>query len=245
METFLFDAGTLIPACAPTGTVRVADSWRQVDGHVRRLDLHRERFASSVARYAPGLDADALVDAAARKVPDVGEWFPRVRLIDDCLYCDLRPGPPRRPTVKVAVLSPGDPRSNPRVKGPDLGLGGELIAHARTRGVDEVLLRSAEGLLLETAYAALVWWEGDTLCAPHLDLPVLPSVTRRLVEDHAAQLGIEVRHVHATLADLDGRETWLLNAYQGLRLVTDWVGADLIPGPPHRFQAWRKALDET
>ena len=224
--------------------MRVADSWRHVDGRVRRLDLHRERFTRSVALREPALDVAAMVDAAAGVIPAVGEWVPRVRLVGDTLYLDIRRGPCRHPSASVRVLPKGDPRSNPLVKGPDLALAAGLIATARETGADEVLLRSASGRVLEAGHAAVVWWDEDALCVPSAGLPVLPSVTRRLVEERARGLGLEVRRVSAELSDLDGCEAWLLNAYQGLRLVTAWLGEDTItPGVGRRFQSWRAALD--
>lgn len=229
-----------------SGPVRVADSWRIADGRVRRFDAHRDRFASSVAAtgaYGRGA-VEAFMDAAlALAVTTPGCGFPRVRLVGDRLVLDLRPGPPQHEAVAVHVLPPGDPRVSPLVKGPDLASAGDLVAAARGLGAGEVLIRGGRGVVLECGWASLVWWEGDTLCVPAAGLPVLPSVTRGIVEDLARADGLTVRGVEARLPDLDGREAWLLNAYQGLRLVTGWVGADLTPGPPHRFGTWRAALD--
>lgn len=270
MTTYRWDAGRLVPHDpSPEAVVRVAESWRQVDGHVRALDRHRARFATSVARVAPDLDAGAVMDAAVAAVPAVGEWFPRVRLVTcdgvrrhpaqkrhvgepglpgaggdgPALLVDVRPGPPRLSEVMVAVRAPGDPRERPRVKGPDLAWAGREIEAVRPRGAGEVLIRDEDGVVLEAGWASLVWWEEGTLCVPDPGLPVLPSITRGLVEEQARTQGIPLRPRRARLEDLDGREAWLLNAYQGLRVVTGWVDAPITPGPARRAAAWRAWLD--
>ncbi|MGJ3508366.1 aminodeoxychorismate synthase component I [Enemella sp. A6] len=237
-----------VPLDDPDGELLLADSWRRADGHTHRLDLHRERFLTSAAEIpdAPE-DLDGFFDAAAGAVPASGEWFPRVRLLrtPDRIRAvfDLRPGPPRQDTVVVEVLPPGDPRSNPSVKGPDLDLAGELIARARIRGADEILLRTENGTVLEAGWSSVVWWDGDTLVLPSSDLPVLPGITRHRLVDLARVEGVRVREVHAGIEELDGRETWLLNAYQGLRLVTGWLGAEITPGAGERFAHWRALLN--
>lgn len=247
-KTYVWRDARLQPcdaAEAPPGPVQVADSWRQVQGRVRRLGLHRARFIGSVAQVAPerSADAGAFFDAAAQAVPVEDEWFPRVRLVGGELIADVRPGPPRRAEVVVRVLACGDPRSMPLVKGPDLALAGDLIAAARDVGSDEVLIRDARGRVLEAGYAALVWWDGEDLCVPARSLPVLPSITRRIVEEQVVALGGRVRPVEARVEDLDGREAWLLNAYQGLRVVTGWRDAPIQAGSASRAASWREWLE--
>ncbi|MBV7295475.1 aminotransferase class IV [Corynebacterium sp. TAE3-ERU12] len=243
MSTFAWDGTQFVPASTPSGKLRVADSWRQTNGHVRRIDLHQQRFSHSTAQYGYRVNGSALFTAAVELIPAEGEWFPRLSLVEDTVYLDIRPGPERRQALTVQVLPPGDPRTNPRVKGPDLARTGALIADAAKAGAHEVLFRDEQGLVLEAGYAALVWWDGEALCVPTPELPVLPSVTRLVVEQRAHELGVPVRQVAARLAELDGCEAWLLNAYQGIRYVTDWVGADITPGAPQRFTSWREFLD--
>lgn len=240
MTTFVWTDGAFSPVDEPQGPIRVADSWRQSEGRVRRLELHRERFAREVDNLSARSDAAAAVDAAASLVPSTGEWFPRVRLVADDLFLDVRRGPERRQTASVQVLETGDPRSHPRVKGPDLALGTDLI---RATGADEVLIRDDGGTVLEAAHAAVVWWDGDVLCVPAPGLAVLRSVTRQIVEDRAREVGLAVRELSAQVCELDGRETWLLNAYQGIRLVTSWEGAGITAGEGRRFLSWRDAYE--
>ncbi|MDO5628924.1 MAG: aminotransferase class IV [Mobilicoccus sp.] len=244
MTTWRWVDGDLVPADDVAGPLRVADSWRHVEGRVRRWDLHRDRFTAATSALGHDrADVDAFLDAVARAVPETGEWFPRVRLVADTLLLDVREGPPRKTEAVVHVLSPGDPRAQPRTKGPDLARLGVLIEEARAGGADEILLRDEQGRILEAGYAALVWWEDDVLFAPAADLPLLPSVTRRVVTDHARREGVVVREVTAPIDALSGREAWLLNAYQGLRIVTAWSGVDIAAGPATHARRWRAALE--
>ncbi len=238
----MWQEGCLKEVSKFVGPVRVADSWRHADGRLRRVDLHQDRFSRGVREVA-GIDPSVFMEAALALVPDSGEWFPRVRLVRESLVFDLRPGPVRRRHASVQVLAPGDPRSSPRVKGPDLELSAQLIARARELGAEEVLVRDEGGTVLEAGFAALVWWDGEDLCVPDPGLPVLASVTRALVEERARELGLSVRPVAARIEDLSHREAWLLSAYQGLRVVSSWVGADVCPGPPERAEQWRTWLD--
>lgn len=280
MSSHRWDGSRFVPLPGAVDEARVldvllAESWREVDGHVRALEAHRDRFAASLAGRASdavgapalgggeGLDAAAIIDAAADLASLDGEWFPRVRIVvrdagDETgrepgrerdatpireVLLDVRPGPPRQAEVTVAVRDPGDPRRRPRHKGPDLAWAGRQIASVRERGAGEVLVRDDAGAVLEAGWASVLWWEGEDLCVPDPGLPVLPSITRALVEERARAEGRTIRPVRAPLDALDGREAWLLNAYQGLRPVTRWVGSTITPGTPVRAAEWRAWLD--
>jgi len=117
---------------------------------------------------------------------------------------------------------------------------GELRDQARAAGADDALLVTPTGELLESGTAGLIWWADDHLCVPDPALPVLPSVTARLIRAAAERQGVAVLPRAARLADLDGRETWLVNALHGVRPVTAWVGAAVTPGPADRAPGWRR-----
>ena len=84
----------------------------------------------------------------------------------------------------MLVGPPGDPRTRPRRKGPDLALLASLRAQAREHGADELLLCDGDGALLEGALSSLLWWEDDALCTTP-DEHALPGVTRALLLAHA------------------------------------------------------------
>jgi branched-subunit amino acid aminotransferase/4-amino-4-deoxychorismate lyase len=99
----------------------------------------------------------------------------------------------------------------------------QLRRKAIVHGADEAVLVTADGFISEGALSALVWWQGDVLCAPDQEIPWIDSVTRREVFDIAKALGLEARLVKARPADLAGLEVWGLSSLQGIRPVADWV----------------------
>jgi branched-subunit amino acid aminotransferase/4-amino-4-deoxychorismate lyase len=222
-------------------TLQVADSFLLDDGRVRGLDLHRDRFLGSCA--AAGVPAEAFWTDAIARLPRGGRWFPRVELdAKGDLALRIRTAPPLGGQVRVSRYAGPDPRVAPTVKGPDLEALGELKARAAAEvGADEVLLTTTDGLVLEAAYSGLLWWEDDTLCVPPPDLPILPSVTVRLIRGLAAERGVQVAERPRTLEDLAGREAWLVSALHGIRPVATWIS-----GPPaataRRAADWQLAL---
>jgi branched-subunit amino acid aminotransferase/4-amino-4-deoxychorismate lyase len=220
--------------------VRVADSFLVDDGRVRGLDLHRDRFAASCTGVEIG---DFWAEVVAR-LPRDGRWFPRVELsAAGKLALRLRPAPPIGGPVRVLPFDGPDPRTSPRVKGPDLAVLGELRAWAaEAHGADEVLLMTLAGEVLEGAYASLLWWEDNTLCLPPQSLPLLPSVTVRLLRQIAAGRRVRVAERSRHLADLAGREAWLVSALHGIRPVAGWLGGGPPAGPVRRAPEWQLAL---
>lgn len=204
----------------------VADSFLVADGTVRGLELHRRRFTSSCTAY--GVEAGDFWDESVGRIPREGSWFPRFELQDGGrLELRIRPAPALAdPAYECRLVARPDLRTNPRVKGPDLELLGDLKARAAAEtGADEVLLVDADGTALEAAYSAILWWEGNTLCVPPSDRPVLPSVTAHLLRQLAHTHGIQVAERPRHARELAGRQIWLANALHGLR------PARLLPHP--------------
>lgn len=229
----------------PAPTLLVADSFLVVDGRVRRLDLHRQRFLASCREL--GAAAGDFWDEAVTSLPRHGEWFPRVEAVTARTGIDLRlalrRSPERSAGVEVAVTAAPDPRLAPLRKGPDLS----RLAAFRTRwaGVPgaEVLLTTADGILLEGTTTNLFWWQDEVLCTPAPELPVLPGVTAAVLRQRAGELGIPVQHCRTAIDALDGREAWLVNALHGIRPVTRWLGAAAAAGPAVHAPAWQAWLE--
>jgi branched-subunit amino acid aminotransferase/4-amino-4-deoxychorismate lyase len=210
-----------------------ADSWLVEDGHARAVDRHWARFSA-----ACGIELAELRAEVERAVPAQGRWFPRVELhADGELAFHVRPAPPREPTVS-AWIADDDPRTTPRVKGPDLERLAALRGRAATHGAQEAVIADSEGRLLEGAYTSLLWWEGETLCAVPDDAPILPGITRALLIELAG--AVELRR--PAPQDLAGRETWLVSALHGIRAVTRWVGGPE-PGDARRAAEWQRRLE--
>jgi branched-subunit amino acid aminotransferase/4-amino-4-deoxychorismate lyase len=240
----VFVAGRLAKRDWTDDELLVADSWLVVDGAVRWLADHRDRFWASCRdtgvedRRLRGF-WQAVVDA----LPRTGRWFPRVELSSSGeLRLRLRPAPPLGLGVTLRCDERGDPRERPRVKGPDLPLLLRLRAEAARHGADELLLRTAEGWVVEGATTSLLWWESDTLCVPVPKVPSLPGVTSKRLLRRATELGIAVAHMWRQPEALSGREVWLVNALHGIRPVTSWSGLDLRPGRAVNAATWQEWL---
>lgn len=248
------------PGVAPL----VADSWLVTDGAARALSRHRRRFTracagvaetepvqdGSVPRVAAGLvnavDEDRFWSSLTALIPSTGAWFPRVELADT-LRLRVRPAPVRGRSVIVWDPEDVDPRVHPRVKGPDLSCLGLLRDEASTFGASEVLLTDEAGHVVEAANSNILWWEGDTLCAPHADSPVFGGITAGLVVEEARQRRIAVQARRVTRSELQERDVWLTNALHGIRAVTGWRGSG-VPAyagviDDGRLRAWREWWD--
>ncbi|MFF4544889.1 aminotransferase class IV [Streptomyces sp. NPDC001406] len=233
------------------GRLLVADSCLLRDGRMRGHERHRERFLRACAdcEGAKGPPLRRLVEFwqdVTAALPRVGDWFSRAELNSGSqqLRLRLRPAQPLAQDVRVWATGQPDPRTLPRRKGPDLPALARLRKRAVAHGADEAFLVAPTGLVLEAATASLVWWEGDVLCLPPPQLPVLAGVTIGLVQERARQSGVRVAHRERTLAELDGREVWVVNALHGIRPVTAWLGRSMNAGHAVRAPEWRAWLDE-
>jgi branched-subunit amino acid aminotransferase/4-amino-4-deoxychorismate lyase len=238
-------AGRLEPATGPADGLDVADSWLVADGMVRGLDYHAERFALSCRQRhgVPAAQTMAFFAAAVAALPAGGRWFPRVEFEAGAGFrLRLRPAPAPSGAVVLARPDGPDERRDPTVKGPDLAMLSALRQRAAGRGAGEVLLASPSGIVLEGALSAVLWWRGDVLCAPPPGLPVLPSVTRRLLLALAAATGTPVRFEACTADDLDGLEVWSASALHGVRPVQAWADPGLTAGPARRAARWQDML---
>jgi branched-subunit amino acid aminotransferase/4-amino-4-deoxychorismate lyase len=222
-----------------------ADSWLVADGRVRALDRHWARFAAACAAH--GVEPEALAALRARvdtEVPADGLWFPRVELrTGGELTLQVRPAPPREPTVVAWIADVPDPRREPRRKGPDLERLAALRERAAAHGAGEAVIADADRRLLEGAFTSLLWWEGETLCAIPDDAPILPGVTRALLVELARERGTPVAQRRPAPGELAGRETWLVSALHGIRAVERWANGGLEAGETRRAEAWQRLLD--
>lgn len=235
----------LLPAATASGRVDVADSWLVNDGAVRGLEHHTGRFTESCRRQH-GVDpmvTSQFLAAALAALPVHGRWFPRVEFEAGAgMRLRLRPAPEPGPGCVLATVGEPDRRSEPAVKGPDLAWLAGLRRGAAAGGADEVLLVSGSGTVLEGALSAVLWWRGEVLCAPPLSLPVLPSVTRRLLLEIASATGTEIRFEACRVQDLDGTEIWTVSALHGIRPVTAWTDGLMTVAQTRHAPAWQGFL---
>ena len=222
-----------------------ADSWLVDDGRVRAVERHWARFEAACREH--GIEPDAVAELrarVARAVAPRGRWFPRVELrADRELVVEVRPAPPREPTVVAWVADVADPRREPRRKGPDLERLAALRARAAAHGAGEAVIADGDGRLFEGAYTSLLWWEGETLCAVPDDGPILPGITRALLLELARDRGTPVTHLRPAPRDLADRETWLVSALHGIRVVTGWANGGPPAGRAPHAGGWQSLLD--
>jgi branched-subunit amino acid aminotransferase/4-amino-4-deoxychorismate lyase len=225
----------------------VADSWLMVDGSVRALERHIDRFTRSCLDLAvvSATDLGHFWSVTLAGLPRSGEWFPRAELIDDPpeLHLRMRPAPVRTDRLRVWVPDESDRRVHPGRKGPDLAALGELRKEAERHGAQEALLTTPTGIVVEAASSSVLWWEDEVLCAPPGDIPALPGTTAALVLELALTQGIPVDRRARRPAELSGKEVWLLNALHGIRLVTGWPSDAITPGAGNRFGEWRERVE--
>jgi branched-subunit amino acid aminotransferase/4-amino-4-deoxychorismate lyase len=222
-----------------------ADSWLVADGHVRAVDRHWARFSAACGEHGVAPEALATFRARVeRAVPAHGRWFPRIELREDGeLAVLVRPAPAREPTVVAWIADMPDPRRSPRRKGPDLDRLAALRERAAAHGAGEAVLVDTDGRLLEGAFTSLLWWEGETLCAVPDDAPILPGVTRALLLELARDRGTPVAHRRPRAQELADRETWLVSALHGIRVVTGWADGGPPAGGGPRAGGWQRLLD--
>jgi branched-subunit amino acid aminotransferase/4-amino-4-deoxychorismate lyase len=222
-----------------------ADSWLVVDGRVRAVDRHWARFSAACGEHGVGPEELAAFRARVEHaVPAQGRWFPRIELhADGELAVQVRPAPAREPTVVAWVADVPDPRRSPRRKGPDLDVLAALRERAAAHGAGEAVLADPDGRLLEGAFTSLLWWEGETLCAVPDDAPILPGITRALLIDLARERATPVERRRPAPHELADRETWLVSALHGIRVVSRWAGGRP-GGAATRAATWQCALDD-
>jgi branched-subunit amino acid aminotransferase/4-amino-4-deoxychorismate lyase len=222
-----------------------ADSWLVDDGRARAVERHWARFEATCREHGVAPDAVAELRArVARAVPQHGRWFPRVELrADGELAFQVRPAPAREPIVVAWVADVADPRREPRRKGPDLQRLAALRDRAAAHGAGEGVIADGDGRLLEGAFTSLLWWEGETICAVPDDAPILLGVTRALLLDLARDRGTPVAQRRPRPHELADRETWLVSALHGIRVVGAWANGSLQAGGAPRAGGWQRLLD--
>ncbi|WP_371669581.1 aminotransferase class IV [Streptomyces sp. NBC_00289] len=248
LSTWTPGRGLVAAAADGGGRLLAADSWLLREGRMRGYARHRERFLRACAECGgpgPRRLVEFWQDVTA-VLPRTGEWFPRVELTAGSMELRLllRQAPPLAREVRVWAAGQPDPRTAPRRKGPDLDALARVRGRAFDEGAEEAVLVTPSGLVLESATASVLWWEDDTLCLPSPRLPVLAGVTAGLVQERARRSGVRVASRERTVAELDGREVWLVNALHGIRPVTGWIGRPMKAAPAARAEEWRNWLDD-
>ena len=95
---------------------------------------------------------------------------------------------------------------------------------ARGAEADDALLLTPGGFVAETAIYSVFWWENGTLCAPALDIGILPGVGRARVIEIAGK----VEERRTSWKELRGLSLFLVNSVRGVVKVSA-VQDDAVP----------------
>lgn len=198
----------------------VLDSWHLYDGTAVAMHRHRARFAENVAAVfgVSAEDAGTAYDHAVGHLPRSGSWFPAFVWTRDGLRLIVRAFPVERLQLSTTLDDTPllDERKRPDIKGIDHLWQLERRGAAASRGYDDQLLVTADGVVSETIFGALAISDGTELIVP--EAPRLPSVTLSVAQQHA---GLTVRFRPVTVAEIAGAPIVLtFSALHGVRLVT-------------------------
>jgi branched-subunit amino acid aminotransferase/4-amino-4-deoxychorismate lyase len=83
---------------------------------------------------------------------------------------------------------------------------------ARGAEADDALLLTPGGYVAETAIYSVLWWENGRLCAPALDLGILPGVGRARITELAGQ----PEERHSAWKEIQGLPVFLVNSVRGI-----------------------------
>jgi branched-subunit amino acid aminotransferase/4-amino-4-deoxychorismate lyase len=101
------------------------------------------------------------------------------------------------------------------------------LEEAAAAGADDAILLTAGGYVAECAVWGVFWWEDGRLCAPALELGVLPGVGRARLGELVG--GLVERRVRPM--DLEGRSLFVANAARGVVPVAR-LGGRPVPQDP-------------
>ena len=215
MTLYRWDGSALVECAEPGTAPDVVDSWLVRDGHVSHWHLHGERFGHPWFMHA-----------VRGALPCEGLWFPRVEKHGDVLYLRLRPAPPLRTETVLWIPPSPDPRRAPRVKGPDLGVLGELRERAQEYGAHDALLWTPDRLVPEGANCAVAWWEDGELFFPEH-----PGQLRSVTAWATWEALTDTARRPISVEELLTLPVWAGSALHGWTEVVGWVGpsGDRVP----------------
>lgn len=224
---------------------------RSYGGRPFALDLHLQRLQRSAAALhlqAPPLpQLDQWVrqaaaeggDGVVRVVLTRGSVLPDTDAPPRCLVIHHRLGPTPPEVTLLPVTAPWHPagRSWELAGAKTLSYAPNQAAtrKAQRAGFDEALLVDGERVVLEGPTFSVAWVTGGRLETPSLELHILDSITRRLVLEDAARLGVPFTEGHYPLERVEqADEAMVLSTTREVTPVVRVGEARLPPGPVTR-----------
>jgi branched chain amino acid aminotransferase apoenzyme (EC 2.6.1.42) len=239
----------------------VFETLRAYGGEVFRWKAHANRLADSASaiNLEHGLSQATLKNRIDETLTanNLDEAYVKLSITRGVQPGKLNPDPTVDPTVVVQTspLPRGGINSNPVWDGPatlqtvktrripDRALPSHAKTHNYLNGIlaraelrvsdaDEAVMLDTDGQLAEGATGNIFFVDGDALCTPSLDGPVLPGITRSTVLDIAAEEGIPIREDSFDINTLrEAEEAFVTNTTWEIRPVKTIDGIDIGRGP--------------
>lgn len=204
------------------------EALRSYDGVAFAVAAHLDRLwnsASVLGMESQLPDREDLVDWIAAAAADGGNCIVRViatrggsdtsveappRLI---VFWEQLPELPDSMTLGE-ISAPWHPGGFPwelaGVKGLSYGPNMASVRMAKAAGFDDAVLISREGILLEGPTNSIGWVVDGVVETPSLELGILSSITRSVMFEAAAELGIEIREVREPISRLDDAQEFFI-----------------------------------
>ena len=245
-ELNYFASGDWVDPPSPSHSLEVvaADSFVVDQGKTIGYDRHLSRFAEAIADAGFSLDAELaeFISRCEMWIPREGRWFPRFDLVTSpeghFFRYHHRLAPAQQDSASL-IVAPSDTRLVPHRKGPDLERMGDLRWWAYSKGAQEALILSPEGILVEGAYSAIAVIDHgrNEFAITPKSFPRIPSVTEGVVLTLADEAGLGVVEDTHTISQFEGKEVWVLSALHGIRIATEIVdGPTLVTNDSLRNQ---------
>lgn len=180
-----------------------------LDRHLGRLS----RSARALGMAGPREDIAARVAAAAA----AGDCVVRVELRDGGVSVTTRAVSPLRSPAVIVAAEPHVPYPHKTTARDPFE---RAMREAGRAGADDALLVTPDGYVAEGTAWNVFWWDGESICTPAAELGILPGIGRARVMEVAP-----VREVRASVAGLQERSVFLVNAVRGIVPLASLGGA--------------------
>jgi branched-subunit amino acid aminotransferase/4-amino-4-deoxychorismate lyase len=235
-----------------------------VDGEPIFAERHLARLRDGCERLGWRIEIPNLREIASALIAhnDVAQGRARIRLAisggtgtvydlalgaDHIVWMTAVPAP-QPPPATTALLSPWVRNERSALAGLKCASYAEnLVAleHAARLGFEETVFLNTAGHLCEAATSNLFLVKDGGIFTPSLDTGCLPGITRSVVIELAARLGIQSTECGLNTADLDAAdEIFLTSSIRGLMGVSRFGERHLVPGPVTGMlrAAWEEAI---
>jgi len=120
----------------------------------------------------------------------------------------------------------------------------EAWRQANSRGYDDAIMETIDGVVAETSVSNLFWKKGNTIYTPSLECDILPGQMRRIVlEELPVWSGLQIEQGRYRIEDLVSADlVWTTNALRQIRPVSQ-IDSVAYPTEDEFYQTINKMLD--